>query len=75
MKIEKIASFTSEARQKWDAIPQHFRQTILDNVWCSHCRHETAITNFSGKIEGGVLVLRGSCVTCGGEVARVLEEI
>ena len=33
----------------------------------------TGIGNVSGKVESGMLVLRGVCTRCGGEVARVIE--
>jgi hypothetical protein len=31
------------------------------------------MTEFSGEVHGKSLVLRGTCVTCRGKVARVLE--
>jgi hypothetical protein len=34
---------------------------------------ESSIGNLSGKIESGMLVLRGTCTKCGGDVARVIE--
>jgi hypothetical protein len=33
----------------------------------------TGIGNFTAKIEKEMLVLRGACTRCGGEVARVIE--
>jgi hypothetical protein len=36
-------------------------------------RDMTTMTNFTGEIHGKSLVLRGTCVTCRGKVARVLE--
>jgi hypothetical protein len=35
----------------------------------------TGIGNFTGKIEKGMLALRGACTRCGGEVARVIENV
>jgi len=32
------------------------------------------MTDFTGEVHGRSLVLRGTCVTCRGKVARVLEE-
>lgn len=43
------------------------------NVWCGQCRHETTITNFSGTIKGGDLLLVGKCAECRSDVARVIE--
>jgi hypothetical protein len=32
-------SFTTpEAQERWDAIPPHYQEQILHNVWCPHCR-------------------------------------
>lgn len=65
--------FTSEAQILWDAIPPHFQEHVLQNVWCLHCRDMTTMTDFSGVVHGKSLVLHGTCVTCRGKVARVLE--
>ena len=46
---------------------------LLSNVWCGHCNHETTITNFTGTIKGGDLLLVGQCAECRNEVARVIE--
>lgn len=53
--------------------PANIRQRLLANVWCGHCRHEVTITDFSGAIKGGDLLLVGKCAECHGEVARVIE--
>jgi len=66
-------SFTPAAQILWDAIPSHFQERVLHNVWCPHCGDMTTMTNFSGEVHGRSLVLRGTCVTCRGKVARVLE--
>ena len=59
MTIESLPTFTKPARQRWESIPVDIRQRLLSNVWCGHCRHETTITNFSGTIKGGDLLLVG----------------
>jgi hypothetical protein len=46
---------------------------LLNNVWCVQCKEITGIGNVSGKVESGMLALRGVCTRCGGEVARVIE--
>jgi len=66
-------SFTPKAKKIWEAIPGIIQFKILNNVWCVHCRKESSIGNLTGKIESGMLVLRGTCTKCGGEVARVIE--
>ena len=65
--------FTPAALLLWDAIPQHFQEQVLHNVWCPHCSDMTTMTDFNGEVHGRSLVLRGTCVTCRGNVARVLE--
>ena len=66
-------SFTPKAKKIWEAIPGDIQFKILNNVWCVHCRKESSIGNLNGKVESGMLVLRGTCTTCGGDVARVIE--
>jgi hypothetical protein len=68
-------SFTTpEAQERWDAIPPDFQEQILHNVWCPHCRDMTTMTPYCwGEVQGTTLVLHGTCVTCRGQVARVLE--
>jgi hypothetical protein len=65
--------FTPAAQILWDVIPSHFQERILHNVWCPHCGDMTTMMNFTGEVHGRSLVLRGTCVTCRGKVARVLE--
>lgn len=73
MDVESLPNFTLPARQRWESIPTSIRQRLLANVWCAHCRHEVTITNFSGHIKGGDLVLVGKCSECHSDVARVIE--
>jgi hypothetical protein len=65
--------FTPAAQILWDAILPHFQEQVLHNVWCPHCSDMTTMTEFTGEVHGRSLVLRGTCVTCQGRVARVLE--
>jgi hypothetical protein len=65
--------FTSPAARLWEAIPADTRKTILANVWCGICSHGVTITNFSGAVKGGDLLLSGSCSECQGPVARLIE--
>lgn len=73
MDVESLPDFTPPARQCWESIPAPIRQRLLANVWCVRCRHEVTITNFSGSIKGGDLLLVGKCAECHGDVARVIE--
>jgi hypothetical protein len=65
--------FTAKAKAIWGSIPPQMQKKLLSNVWCSHCAEITTITNFEGRVEMGDLVLKGTCATCGGSVARVIE--
>jgi hypothetical protein len=66
-------SFTPEAKLLWNAISSHFQEQVLHNVWCPHCGDMTTMTDWTGAVHGKSLVLSGTCVTCLGKVARVLE--
>ena len=66
-------SFTPAAHILWDAIPSHFQERVIHNVSCPHCDDMTTMRDFTGEVHGKSLVLRGTCVTCRGKVARVLE--
>jgi hypothetical protein len=71
--VEKIPEFTPAAAKLWTAIPPETRKLLLSNVWCSKCKDETTITNFTGAVKGGDLLLVGLCSICRGDVARVIE--
>lgn len=72
MAIESLPTFTKPARQRWETIPANIRLRLLSNVWCGQCRHETTITNFTGTLKGGDLLLVGKCIDCHGDVARLI---
>ena len=61
MSIESIPSFTDS------------KKLLLANVWCSTCRDETTITNFTGAVKAGELLLIGLCSICRGDVGRVVK--
>ena len=65
--------FSPKARAMWRAISPETREKIPNNVWCIQCRKGTTMTDFSGRVKKGDLVLTGRCATCGGEVARLIE--
>jgi hypothetical protein len=73
MTIESVPKFSEPAARLWEAIPAETRKMLLSNVWCGKCRHDVTITNFSGTVKGGDLLLVGSCSECFGEVARLVE--
>ena len=65
--------FSHRAKHFWERIPEDIRHALLANVWCSKCAGSTTIVDFRGTIDGGDLILRGSCSRCGAEVARHIE--
>jgi len=73
MTVESIPSFTDPAAKLWATIPADTKKLLLSNVWCSKCRHEVTITNFTGAVKGGDLLLVGLCSICRGDVARLIE--
>ena len=73
MPIETIPKFTPLAAKLWDAVPADLRKKLLSNVWCGKCRHEVTITNFTGAVKGGDLLLVGKCAVCHEDVARLIE--
>jgi hypothetical protein len=73
MNVESIPKFTAPAAKLWAKVPAEFKKRLLSNVWCAHCRQEVTITNFSGTVKGGDLVLEGLCSKCDGPVGRLIE--
>jgi hypothetical protein len=73
MSVESIPEFSAPAAKLWAAIPTQTKKLLLSNVWCGKCRHEVTITNFSGAVKAGDLLLVGLCSECRGDVARVIE--
>ena len=73
MPIESIPKFTDPAAQLWATIPIETKKLLLSNVWCGKCRHGVTITNFTGAVKAGDLLLVGLCSECRGDVARVIE--
>ena len=73
MPIESLPKFTAPAAKLWNAIPGHDRKKFLANVWCGKCGHGVPITNFTGAVKGGDLLLVGKCAVCHGDVARLIE--
>ncbi len=66
-------SLTPHAQEIWDAIPGDIQMKLLNNVWCRTCSDVTGIGSVKGKIEKGMLILKGICTRCGNPVARVIE--
>ena len=73
MTVETIPNFTEPAAKLWKAIPADIKELLLANVWCGQCRDATIITNFTGVVRKGDLLLVGKCARCHGDVARLIE--
>ena len=73
MTIESLPKFTEPAGKLWGTIPADIRKMPLSNVWCGKCRGAVTITNFSGTVKAGDLLLVGKCSGCQGDVARLIE--
>ena len=65
--------FSEKAAILWDTVPKWAQQKILDNVFCTRCRDSVRITEFTGEVENGDVVLSGKCANCGHKVVRVVE--
>ena len=75
MTIESIPKFTEVAAKLWSTIPADKKKLLLSNVLCGKCRHAVTITNFTGAVKAGDLLLVGLCAECHGDVARVIEMV
>jgi len=73
MSIAHLPKFTPEATALWANVPADIQKKLLSNVWCSQCRREVTIRNFTGAVKAGHLLLVGVCSECRGDVARVVE--
>ena len=62
-----------DAMRKWTSIPLHFRQKILDNVYCVNCGG-TSIVDYLIESHTLGIVLTGKCKKCGGVVTRCIED-
>jgi hypothetical protein len=65
---------TPQAKKIWAAIAPDQRLRILNNVWCVNCMKSSSMGAVSGRVEKGVLSLKGVCTRCGGLVARIADQ-
>ena len=64
---------TPQAKKLWNAMAGHQRLRVLNNVWCVNCMKTTGMGEVVGRVEKGMLSLKGVCTRCGGLVARIVE--
>jgi len=73
MAIEFIPEFSTDAAALWAKLSVESKKRLLSNVWCSKCGHAVTITNFTGVVKAGDLLLVGKCAECQSDVARLIE--
>ncbi len=66
-------SLTTPAFRIWINIPGDIQIKILNDVWCRTCSNITSIGNVSGKVQKGMLILKGICTRCQNPVTRAIE--
>lgn len=69
------AGFSAAAARSWQRIPPTIRVRLLNSFWCPVCLEETSVDLRSGVVLECDLILRGHCTRCGGEIARMVEEV
>ncbi len=73
MSVESLPKFTGPAARLWAKLPREMRKLYISNVWCKNCGSRVAITDFTGTVRDGNLLLVGLCIECHGDVATVIE--
>jgi hypothetical protein len=63
------------AARAWDRLAGAVRVRLLNNVFCVRCLGGTSMALTGGETAGANLVLHGTCLECGGAVARVVEDV
>lgn len=62
-----------KALNKWSKMPDHWKETLLNNVFCSNCKL-TSIVDYAVVNDAHGIVLQGKCAKCGRSVARYVED-
>ena len=75
MAIKPNPQFSAPAAKLWACISDSNKKELLSNVWCSKCRHDVTITNYSGTVNSGNLLLVGLCSECHGDVAKLIAGV
>lgn len=66
-------AFSPEAQLLWDSIPHDYQDHIVISVFCTGCMGNCSMTDYVGSIDDGILILNGTCETCGRAVTRVVD--
>ncbi len=75
MAIEPYPQFSAPSAKLWACASDSDKKELLLNVRCGKCRHDVTITNYSGTVKAGNLLLVGVCSECHSDVARVVESV
>ncbi len=62
-----------KALKKWSKMPEDWKETLLNNVFCSNCKL-TSIVDYAVVNDAHGIVLQGKCAKCGRSVARYVED-
>jgi ribosomal protein S27AE len=62
----------NDATKKWYRVPKDIREQLKQNVFCSNCG-VTTIIDFKIESSGASIILKGKCIQCNSDVARVIE--
>jgi len=62
-----------KALQKWAKIPKNIQQIMTSNVFCPKCG-VTTIVNYTINDDKYGILLIGTCIKCGSEVRRLVED-
>lgn len=73
MSVESIPKFTEPAAKLWATALPDTKKLLLSKVWNGKCRHGVTISNFTGVVKGGDMLLVELCAIRRGDVARVIE--
>lgn len=65
--------FTSPAARIWNAIDPEDQHALVSKAWCNKCCAEVTVTDYSGSIKAGHVLLDGVCAQCNGVAYRFIE--
>jgi hypothetical protein len=60
-------------RKRSGGVYRRKQSELLHNVWCATCCSQTTITDFTGRVDRGDLLLEGKYARCEAPVARLIE--
>ena len=72
--MTNIVNFPNkEAHNKWMSFSKDQQQRILENVWCAKCSSITEVSQIDFKIVEQDILIKGYCIKCNSDVARLVE--